>query len=140
MNYGYKKETKLSFEEAVTETKDTLATEGFGILTEIDVKATLKKKLGIEYDKYLILGACNPPFAYEALKAEKDIGLLLPCNVVVYEDGDKVFVSAIIPTVAMGMIENKSLTNIAKTVEEKLKKTVNTVAEEKPKVAGKSCH
>lgn len=128
MNYGYKKETTLSFEEAVTETKDTLATEGFGILTEIDVKATLKKKLGIEYDKYLILGACNPPFAYEALKAEKDIGLLLPCNVVVYEDGDKVFVSAILPTVTMNMIENPTLAEIAKTAEAKLKNVVDTVA------------
>jgi len=128
MNYGYKKETALSFEEAVTETKDALATEGFGILTEIDVKTTLKKKLGVEYDNYLILGACNPPLANKALQVEKGIGLLLPCNVIVYQGGDRVFISAILPTVAMNMVENPALVEIAKTAETKLKNVVDTVA------------
>ncbi|MFA5942715.1 MAG: DUF302 domain-containing protein [Candidatus Paceibacterota bacterium] len=108
-------------------TKDELAKEGFGILTEIDVKATLKKKLNIEHENYLILGACNPSFALKALQAEKDIGLLLPCNVIVYEEDGAVFVSAILPTVAMRMVENPVLADIAKTVEEKLKKAVNNI-------------
>jgi uncharacterized protein (DUF302 family) len=127
MDYGYKKQISGSFEEVVQKTKDELTEEGFGILTEIDVKTTLKKKLNVDYGKYLILGACNPPFAYQALQAEKDIGLLLPCNVVIYEENGKVFISAILPTVAMGMIENQSLANIAKQVEEKLKKVVNNI-------------
>ena len=107
--------------------RSELSKEGFGVLTEIDVKATLKKKLGIEHDNYLILGACNPPFALKALQAEKDIGLLMPCNVIVYEDGGKVFVSAILPTVAMGMVGNPSLADIAKTAEGKLKNVVDTI-------------
>jgi len=127
MNYGYKKQVNLSFTEAVEDTKEELAKEGFGILTEINVKHTLKKKLGIDYDNYIILGACNPPFAHKALEAEKDIGLLLPCNVIVYEKKDKVFVSAILPTVAMEMVNNQSLTDIAKTIEEKLKNVINNL-------------
>lgn len=128
MDYGYKKQVNLSFSEAVDKVRVELTKEGFGVLTEIDVKSTLKKKLDVDYDNYIILGACNPPFAYEALKAEKDIGLLLPCNVVVYEDEDKAFISAILPTIAMGMVDNKSLADIAKTVEEKLKKVVDATA------------
>lgn len=128
MQYGYKKQINMRFEEAVEKTRAALAEEGFGILTEIDVKATMKNKLDIDYDNYLILGACNPPFAHEALQAEKEIGLLLPCNVIVYEDDGKVFVSAILPTVAMGMVDNQSLADIANTVEEKLKKAVDAVA------------
>ena len=87
--YGYKKQVDMSYDAAVQNTRDELQKEGFGILTEIDVKATLKKKLDVDYDKYIILGACNPPFAYKALQAEKEIGLLLPCNVIVYEDQGK---------------------------------------------------
>jgi uncharacterized protein (DUF302 family) len=127
MNYGYKRNVSLPFAEAVEKVKSELSKEGFGVLTEIDVQATLKKKLDVEYDKYLILGACNPPFALEALKAEKDIGLLMPCNVVVYEEGGQIFVSAVLPTVAMGMVENVSLVDIAKTAEEKLRRVVDSV-------------
>ena len=127
MKYGYKREVSISFSEAVDKTKAELAKEGFGILTEIDVKATLKKKLNVDHENYLILGACNPPFALKALQAEKDIGLLLPCNVIVYEDGGAVFVSVILPTVAMGMVENPSLEDMGKTVEEKLKKVVDNI-------------
>ena len=127
MKYGYKREVSISFSEAVDKTKAELAKEGFGILTEIDVKATLKKKLNVDHESYLILGACNPPFALKALQAEKDIGLLLPCNVIVYEDGGAVFVSVILPTVAMGMVENPSLEDMGKTVEEKLKKVVDNI-------------
>lgn len=127
MSYGYKKQVALSFEEAVEKTRDELAKEGFGVLTEIDVQATLKKKLNVEYDRYLILGACNPPFAYEALTAEKDIGLLLPCNVVVYEDNGDVFVSAVLPTNAMSMVDNAALNGIAKEVEDKLIVVIDTM-------------
>ena len=127
MNYGYKKQLNVPFAEAVEKTKAGLADEGFGILTEIDVKATLKKKLDVEYDNYVILGACNPPFAYQALQAEKEIGLLLPCNVIVYEDSGKIFVSAILPTVAMGMVDQPGLDDIAIKVEEKLKKVIDTL-------------
>lgn len=127
MKYAYKKQTAMAVEDAVEKTRAELGNEGFGVLTEIDVKATLKKKLNVNYDKYLILGACNPPFAYKALQAEKDIGLLLPCNVLVYEDTGTVFVSAILPTAAMAMIENPALLDIAKQVEEKLKKVVDNI-------------
>ena len=127
MEYGYKRKVLLPFGEAVKKAKSELAKEGFGILTEIDVKASLKEKLGIEYDNYLILGACNPPFALKALQAEKEIGLLLPCNVVVYEDGGEVFVSAIRPTIAMEIVRNQSLAEVGKTVEEKLKKVVDAI-------------
>ena len=127
MNYGYKKQIEITFEDAVQRVRDELEKEGFGVLTEINVKATMKKKLDVEYDNYIILGACNPPFAHEALQAEKDIGLLLPCNVIVYEDGGNVFISAILPTVAMNMVENKTLGTIAQTIEEKLKKVINQI-------------
>ena len=123
--YGYKKEINLPYEEAIKSVKEKLKEEGFGILTEIDVKETLKKKLGAEFDKYVILGACNPPFAFKALEAERDIGLLLPCNVIVYEQNGKTFVSSILPTVAMGMVENPALKDIAVEVEEKLKRAVD---------------
>src|SRR3989304_946015 len=87
----------------------------------------LKKKLGLDYENYIILGACNPPLALKALQAEKDIGLFLPCNVIVYEDGGKVFVSAIMPTVAMKVVGNPSLADLGKMVEEKLKKVINAI-------------
>jgi len=127
MKYYYKKETRGTFEETLEKTKSELAKAGFGILTEIDVKATLKEKLDKEYDRYIIFGACNPPLAYKALMAEKDIGLLLPCNVLVYEDESKTYVSAIVPSVAMSMVENPSLGEIAKEVDEKLKSVVDAV-------------
>lgn len=127
MDYGYKKSVPLPFEAAVEKVKTELAKEGFGILTEIDVQATLRKKLGVDYNRYVILGACNPPSAYQALQVDKEIGLLLPCNVIVYEDGGKTFVSTILPTVAMGMVQNPSLADIAKQVEEKMKKVVDAI-------------
>ncbi len=128
MNYGYKKQINLSFSETINKAKEELTKEGFGVLTEIDVAATLKKKLDVDYSNYIILGACNPTFAYEALKSEKDIGLLLPCNVIIYEDANSVFVSAILPTIAMAMVDNESLANIAKEVEEKLKKVIDAIS------------
>ncbi|HJX12150.1 MAG TPA: DUF302 domain-containing protein [Dehalococcoidales bacterium] len=125
--YGYKKKVNATFDEALQRTKEELQKEGFGVLTEIDVKAILQKKLNVEFDNYMILGACNPPFAYQALEAEKDIGLLLPCNVIVYEHKGKTFVSAILPTVAMSMVDNEKLRGIAVQVEQKLKKVVDSI-------------
>lgn len=127
MQYGYGKKVGSSFEEAVMEVKDALSKEGFGVLTEIDVKATMKKKLDVDYDNYIILGACNPEFAHKALQEEKEIGLLLPCNVIVYEDSGDVHVSVILPSIAMSMVENENLPYIAKEVEERLKSVIESI-------------
>ena len=127
MNYGYSKNLSLPFPEAVERVRAELANEGFGVITEIDVKETLKKKLGIDYDAYVILGACNPPLAYQALQLEKEIGLLLPCNVIVYENRGKVVISSIIPTATMSRIANPSFLAIAIQVEQKLKKVIDAV-------------
>ena len=125
--YGYKKQVNMSYDEAINKAKEELKKEGFGVLTEIDVKAKLKEKLDVDFDKYIILGACSPAFAHKALLAERDIGLLMPCNVIVYEDKNKVFVSTILPTQAMSMIDNKTIKRIAETVEEKLKKVIENI-------------
>lgn len=127
MNYGISKEVDLSFEEAIEKVKEELQKEGFGILTEIDVKKTLKEKLNVDYDNYIILGACNPPFAYKALQAEKEIGLLLPCNVIVYSQNGKTFVSTINPSVAMSMIDSQELNEMAQEIGEKLKKVIENI-------------
>ncbi|MBT3362348.1 MAG: DUF302 domain-containing protein [Chloroflexi bacterium] len=125
--YGYKRQIDGTYDQVKQKATEELAKEGFGILTEIDVKATLKKKMDVDFDKYVILGACNPPFAYEALKAERDIGLLLPCNVIVYEQEGKTYASAIVPTVAMSAVENRGLGEIALQVEQKLKKVIDSI-------------
>ncbi|NCN51957.1 DUF302 domain-containing protein [archaeon] len=127
MNYGFGKKVELSFDEAVLKVRTELSKEGFGVLTEIDVKATLKKKLDVDYGEYIILGACNPPFAYEALKAEKEIGLFLPCNVIVYVDKGEIYVSAINPIEAMSIVENEKLEEVAKEVGEKLKRVIDLI-------------
>jgi len=127
MSYGYNKKAYLTYQKAIEKIKEELKKEGFGILTEIDVKAALKKKLDVNYDDYIILGVCNPKFAYKALQTEKEIGLMLPCNVIVYRDKNETFVSAILPTEAMSMIDNEELRSIAVQVEEKLKKAVDNV-------------
>ena len=126
-NYNYSKKVNLSFEEAITRAKIELQKEDFGILTEIDVKATLKKKLDVDFQDYVILGACNPPNAYKSLQAEIEIGLMLPCNVIVYQKDEHVFVSAVMPTVAMGMINSESLKDIAINIENKLKKAIDSI-------------
>ena len=127
MKYGYKKQLKIPYDEAIQKTRDELQKEGFGVLTEIDVKATLKKKLDVDFSRYIILGACNPPFAYQALQSEKDIGLLLPCNIIIYEDNGETVISSILPTVAMNMVGNENLHDVAMKVEEKLKKVVDNI-------------
>lgn len=96
-DFGIRKRLTIPFDEALERTKAVLQQEGFGVLSEIDMKSKLKEKLDVETSRYMILGACNPPLAYKALQVEKEIGLLLPCNVIVYEDGDATVVSAIDP-------------------------------------------
>lgn len=127
MKYGYSKIVNLPFEEAVEKVTEALAAEGFGVLTTIDVKATMKKKLEVEYENYTILGSCNPTFAHKALEAEKEIGLLLPCNVIVYQTGEDVHVSAMLPSAAMSAIENKTMADIAYEVDDKLKRVIDAV-------------
>lgn len=128
MQYALQKKVSgTDFQALVDKTKASLADQGFGILTEIDVQATLKKKLGVEYGQYVILGACNPPLAYQALQAEKEIGLFLPCNVIVYEKNSELFVSAIKPTSAMSNIENSNLNAIAVQAEERLKTAIENI-------------
>ncbi|MBB6481190.1 DUF302 domain-containing protein [Spirochaeta isovalerica] len=126
--YSISRETKLDFSEALEKVKEELKKEGFGVLTEIDIKATLKKKLDVDRDNYVILGACNPPNADKALNAEIEIGLMLPCNVIVYEKAGKTFVSAIRPSIAMSMIENPGLKGIAGDIEAKLERVISGVS------------
>lgn len=128
MTYYFTKTTDLSFDDAIIKVTEELKKEGFGILTEIDVKATMKKKLDVDFRNYKILGACNPPFAYKALQAEDKIGLLLPCNFVVQENKDgQVEVSAIDPAVSMQSVNNSALFAIAGEVRDKLKKIVESI-------------
>jgi uncharacterized protein (DUF302 family) len=126
--YTYKKSIPLRYVNTVAKVKEELKKEGFGVLTEIDVKQTLKAKLDVDFEDYIILGACNPPLAYQALIAERDIGVLLPCNVIVYVQDGKTFVSAVLPTVQLGKVGNPKLLPIAEQVEEKLKKVVDAIA------------
>lgn len=128
MSYYFSKTTDASFEETLTKVADELKKEGFGILTEIDVKDTLKKKLDINFQKYKILGACNPPFAYEALKAENKIGMLLPCNIIVQELSEgKTEVAAIDPVQSMQVVDNTSLRVVAEQVQAKLRNVINNI-------------
>ncbi len=127
MQYSYKKQLDITFDDSIEKIKEALSIEGFGVLTEIDVKSTMKKKLELDYNNYIILGACNPEFAHKALQSEYEIGLMLPCNVIVYEKDSNVFVSVIMPTSAMGMVDNTELKDIAKEVEEKLKRVVDSM-------------
>ncbi len=125
-SYGFSKTLDCGFEEAVEKARAGLAEKGFGILTEIDVQATLKKKLDKDFRKYVILGACNPPYAYQALTSEVEIGLLLPCNVIVYETDDgKSVVSAIDPMTAMSMVDNPSVEKVAEEVTNLLQSVIN---------------
>ena len=128
MSYYFKKTLNLSFDKAIARVTEELKKEEFGILTDIDVKATLKKKLDVEFRKYRILGACNPPFAYKALQAEDKIGTMLPCNVIVQEISDgQVEVTAIDPLASMQAVENPALKEIASEISNKLKTVINSV-------------
>jgi len=127
IDYGFTKEVDMTFEKTLKVVSEELKKEGFGILTEIDVKEKLREKLGIDFKRYLILGACNPSSAHRAILAEENIGLMLPCNVIVYEKGDKIVVSIIRPTVAMQMIKNEELRKIAADTEAKLKRVFDSI-------------
>jgi uncharacterized protein (DUF302 family) len=126
--YAFSTVLDTSYEEAVTKVTDALKEEGFGVLTEIDVKATLKKKLDKEFRKYVILGACNPPYAYRTLQADLDVGLLLPCNVIVYETNDrKAYVSALNPVSALEIMKSEEVRKIAEEVSGKLKRVIERI-------------
>jgi uncharacterized protein (DUF302 family) len=125
--YGFRKQLDAPFEKVVEDVTVRLKEQGFGVLTTIDVQAKFKEKLGIDFEKYVILGACNPANAHKAIQAEQDIGLLLPCNVIVYEKQGGTVVAVIRPTVAMQMVDNPALKVIAEEVEAKLQNVVAAV-------------
>lgn len=129
MGYYYSKIIEDSFENTLRKTEVALKQEGFGILTEIDVKETLKKKLDVDFKKYKILGACNPPYAYNALLAEDKIGVMPPCNVIVIEQEENKFeVAAVDPVSSMQAVKNDNLSEIAAEIKAKLKKVVNSLS------------
>jgi uncharacterized protein (DUF302 family) len=128
--YGFGTTLHVPYDVAVERVTAALKTQGFGVLTQIDVQATLKQKLDVDHCRYIILGACNPPLAYRALQAELGVGLLLPCNVIVYEgerDGESV-VSIVDPLAMMQMSDNPELASVATQAEEKLRKVVAALA------------
>ena len=126
MKYYFNKTVKGTFEEVIDTVTQGLKEEGFGVLTEIDVTATLKEKLDIDFKKYKILGACSPPYAYKALQAEDKIGTMLPCNVIVQEIEEGVFeVAAVNPMASMQAVENKKLSKVAEEITDKLEKIIN---------------
>lgn len=125
--YGIENRVALDYDAAVEKVTETLKEEGFGVLTSIDVKATLKAKIDKDFKRYVILGACNPNLAYQGLTTEPDIGLLLPCNVVVQEDGDGSLVTAIDPETMLGVVGNESLKEMATQVKEKITRAINNV-------------
>jgi uncharacterized protein (DUF302 family) len=128
LTYHFTKRLRLPFEEAVIRVTEALQQRGFGILTAIDVQQTLKKKLNVDFRPYRILGACNPPLAYQALQAEDKIGTMLPCNVIVQDVGNGfVEVSAVDPVASMTAIDNPKLGTVATTVQAKLKEVVDTL-------------
>jgi uncharacterized protein (DUF302 family) len=122
VEYGFSKTIDLGFDEAINKVTEELKKEGFGVLTTIDVKDTLKKKINVDFKKYTILGACNPPIAHRALQTEEELGLLLPCNVIVYEKDNKTTVSFFDPMIMTKLIDNKKMEQIAKEVKEKLQR------------------
>ena len=125
--YGFSKKVNLDFDGAIEKATEELQKEGFGILTEIDVKATMKKKLDVDFPNYKILGACNPPLAYKALTAESEIGLLLPCNVIVYEKDNEVHISAINAKAMFQLVDREDIEPVADEVNMKLKKVIENI-------------
>ena len=128
MSYYFNTMLECSFDDAIKRVTDELKKEGFGILSEIDVQAALKKKLNVDFKKYKILGACNPPYAYQALQVEEKIGTMLPCNVIVLEKEDgRIEVAAIDPVASMQAIANPQLQDTADQVQAKLKKVIENM-------------
>lgn len=128
MKYYFEKTlSNIDFDAAIERVTEALKAEGFGILTEIDVKATMKKKLDEDFRPYKILGACNPPYAFKALQAEDRIGAMLPCNVIVQQKGEKIEVAAVDPIASMQAIENQDLGEIALEIQAKLQKVIDNL-------------
>ncbi|MBN1781974.1 DUF302 domain-containing protein [bacterium] len=127
MKYTFSKIVDMPFEKAVDHVKSRLKTEGFGVLTEIDVRATLKKKLDADFRNYTILGACNPPFAYQALQQERMIGAMLPCNIIVQDAEGGTEISAIDPVASMQAVDNPALGKVAGEVQQKLKRVIESL-------------
>jgi len=127
MQYGFSRTVDLSYDAAVARVTEELKKEGFGVLTTIDVKETLKQKLNIDFTKYVILGACNPPLAHRALQTEEQVGLLLPCNVIVYEKQGKTVVAAFDPMLMATVIGTEEMTPIAAEVKRKLEVVLKSV-------------
>lgn len=125
--YGFRREVETSFGETLEKTREALKQEGFGVLTEIDMKEKLKEKLGVDFRNYVILGACNPPLAHLALEEDLDIGLLLPCNVIVYEQNGGSVVAAIDAKKMLSIAENPKLESTATTVNEKLRRAIENL-------------
>lgn len=129
--YGLSVTVELPYADAIEQTKQALAREGFGVLTEIDVRATLKSKIGVDFEPYIILGACNPGLAHQALTAEQEIGLLLPCNVVVRAiNDDRSAVSAMDPQAALGLVDNAAVAAVAAEARERLKRALLSLADD----------
>jgi uncharacterized protein (DUF302 family) len=126
-DYAFRTRLDLPYEQAVEKVTAALKEEGFGVLTEIDVKATLKKKLNADFRKYLILGACNPPLAHQALNTELEIGLLLPCNVIVYEEDGGSVVSIVDPLSMLGVVENPDLDFVAQEARIRLQRVIEAI-------------
>jgi uncharacterized protein (DUF302 family) len=130
-NFGFARELNTSYEEALIKVQEALKEEGFGVLTNIDVQSTLNKKLNVDFRKYTILGACNPFYAFQVLQADLDVGLFLPCNVIIYETDDyNVYVSAINPISVLGAIQDEKLGIIAEAVSTKLQKVMENIVHE----------
>lgn len=127
MQYGFSKTTDYTFEQAIEKVTEELKKEGFGVLTTIDVKETLKKKIDVDFKKYTILGACNPSFARKALQVEEELGLLLPCNVIVYQKNDKTVISIFDPIVMTVVIDNPEMKPVAEEVKNKLKRVLEAL-------------
>jgi uncharacterized protein (DUF302 family) len=127
LEYGFSKKIDLPYEKVLEKVTDELKKEGFGVLTSIDVKETLKKKIDVDFKKYMILGACNPPLAHKALQSEEELGLLLPCNVIVYENNGGTTVSFFDPMVMTKLIDNDKLKIVAEEVQKKMKKVFEAI-------------
>lgn len=127
LEYGVGRDVAESFDAVLPRVREALKAEGFGVMAEIDVQATLKEKLGVERDRYVILGACNPPLAHKALSAEPDLGLLLPCNLVVYENGATTRVAAVNAGALLGVVGNPALDAIAGEVQARLARVLEEV-------------
>lgn len=127
MQYGFSKTVDMPYEQVIEKVATELKKEGFGVLTSIDVKETLKQKINVDFKKYAILGACNPPIAHRALQEEEELGLLLPCNVIVYEKDGKTRVSIFDPMVMTWIMENDNIKPIATEVQEKLQRVLKAI-------------